>query len=612
MSRYVVVEGKRIELTDKVLLGVGGEAEVYRHGERAIKIYHPIDRLVEMNPGVNRRMLEKRIILNREKIGHFPKGLPANVVAPIAPVYQRDKIAGFIMALVAGGYDIRQLARRAFREGTIDNGMVTRIFIHLLETLTQLHRRGVVVGDLNDANVLFRDEQSWIIDADSMQFGQYSCPVATERYLDPKLYGVDLASAPRFTPGSDYFAYAALLLSAWLYVGPYGGRHQQLRTWTRRAEARKSIFANDVHYPKAAVRYDILPDEILDYFERVFEKDLREPLGKNSLLGLEWRRCSHCGLEHARPLCPCQVGKGAVKKASISYRAVKVETILETTGRIITAKLEGKTLRYLYEQDGVIYREDGNQVMQGPLTPGIRFAIAGETTWVGKETQLIGLRDGQTVERTQTNTFENLPMFTTAGSDLIRVDNNQLVHLSSRGRSPMGQVMPNQTWFSAGDDYGFGFYRVGATPFFFLFEKGVAHLREVKLPHFQGRLLDAHCVFDTNAFLVLFSEEVDGKVRNSLTLIRRRDGAVVANLSGSPDDERILASIRGKALRGNAILSATDEGLLLNTINGNGAIREIRRFADTEPFIEQGARLLPVSDNSLYVVTVKEIRRISL
>ena len=39
----ILIGGKRVTLADSNLLGAGGEARVFRHGDLAVKIYHPVD-----------------------------------------------------------------------------------------------------------------------------------------------------------------------------------------------------------------------------------------------------------------------------------------------------------------------------------------------------------------------------------------------------------------------------------------------------------------------------------------------------------------------------------------------------------------------------------------
>ena len=125
-----------------------------------------------------------------------------------------------------------------------------RIFASLAAALDALHALGIVVGDLNDGNVLVVGDEIRFIDVDSMQFGRWPCPVAHERYLAPELYGVDLSAAPRFLPEHDWYAFLVLLFSALLYVHPFGGVHPKLPTLVRRVAAGVSLLSSLVKRPK--------------------------------------------------------------------------------------------------------------------------------------------------------------------------------------------------------------------------------------------------------------------------------------------------------------------------------------------------------------------------
>lgn len=611
MTRRVRLDGRLVLLEPEMLLGTGGEAEVYREGERAIKLFHNLDTLAQLNPGVSPAALKARLAEKRDKIDRFPDGLPSAVVAPLAPVFDGREIAGYAMPLVRGAHDVRLLGRRQFRDGNVSNADVGKIFVHLRRTLDALHQRGVVVGDLNDANVLITlvpALNAWLIDADSMQFDGLPCPVGTEKFLDPLLYGVDLAAHPAFGTGSDNFAFAALLLASWLYVGPYGGRHPALHTWTRRAQARVSVLSKDVQYPKAAARPDILPDDLLQYFHEVFERDRRTPVPAEQIESLPWTRC-HCGLEHARGACPLHAPTGKVRQAIAIHRSAKSTTVFRTRGRILIARVDDGGLRYLYEENGELRREGGALVAAGRAQTGTRFAIAGDDTWIGRGTELVRLRDGLAIEHTTTERFGELPMFASTSHRIVRINGRALV--SDRGSH--GQVLPGQTWFALGDDYGFGFYRVGRAIFHFLFELNSHHLLNATLPQPRGRIRDAHCVFDGDTVLFLLSEEVAGRVEHSMTLLRRRDGSIVGRLAGTADEVRALASLNGKIVRGGHVLSATDDGLLLLEVDPvTGELGESRLFADTEPFVEAGAQILPGPKGAIYHVTEREIRVIEL
>src|SRR6185437_16678447 len=151
-----------------------------------------------------------------------------------------------------------------------------------------------------------------------------------------------------------------MLFTSLLYVHPYGGQHPAHRTLLRRAEARHSILRSDVTYPKAASHFRILPDALLQFCEDMFDRD-RRGLFPGALLDFGWTTCS-CGAEHARARCPectttTQVPRVTERR---NGRATKV-TLFETKGRVLQATVQGG-LKYLYEEGGMVRREDGSLV----------------------------------------------------------------------------------------------------------------------------------------------------------------------------------------------------------------------------------------------------------
>ncbi len=388
----VYLQGQRHRCTDAELLGEGGEARVYRLGDRAVKLFHaPAD-------AAARALLGRKLA----KLTHFPTGLPGAVVAPLELARSaRGEVLGYAMPLVPGATEFSRLANRKWRQGALGNTALMHVFRQLHGTLQAVHARAVLVGDFNDGNVLLADDGPHLIDADSFQFGSYACPVAHERFLDPRLYGVDLAQAPRFTEGSDWYAFAVLLFSSLLYVHPFGGTHANLPTLLRRAEARHSVFQSDVMLPRLATPVTVLPDDLNHWFRAVFERDARQPFPL-ALLDLPWATCT-CGVEHARSVCPaCHALGPLVARQVLRVKGrCTARTAFETSGRVLYAAMSGG-LRYLCEEAGVVKREDGEVVTHG-RGPNARWAIAGRTTWVaderGRVEKVVG---GRVVERAQT------------------------------------------------------------------------------------------------------------------------------------------------------------------------------------------------------------------
>ncbi len=596
----VWVGTERARLSDKDLLGVGGEARVYRWRDLALKLFHPVDRTV---PSAERVRREKF-----EKLARFPAGLPPEVVTPVEQVTgEKGEPLGYAMRAVEGAEDVLRLGQRKWRQGVVSNAEVLDLFRRMHGALRSIQSAGVVVGDLNDSNVLFAKDQPYFIDADSMQFAGLPCVVGHERFLDPRLYGVDLAAAPAFSVATDWYAFAVLLFSSLLYVHPYGGLHPKFPTLLRRAEARHSILRPDVTVPRAAVHFRVLPDDLLGFFERTFDKDVRAELPL-PLLGMSWTEC-RCGLEHARAACPdcASLGAAAAREAVRYHGRCTAKSVFRTPGRVLAAAAQGG-LKYVYQEDGITRREDGSPVMEEPLQRGMRFALSGPSTWVGHGGRLVRVLHGQVAERASTGLAGNQTVFAANASTSYRTEGEWLVDGGAGTR--IGQILEGQTWLRAGERLGFGFYRAGLTTFYFLFRHGRPGLVAVKLPQLEGRLVDASAVFDDQH--VLFSTEVEkgGRLTGALYLVGE-DGSLVAQASGPVDGTRVFASVRGRALLGGRVVCATDDGLL-SLRQDTGRLVEGMLFSDTQPFVGAGVELVPGPGGSIYVVTTQEIVQLTL
>lgn len=585
------LSGKRVKVSDADLLGEGGEARVYRHGGSALKLFHPA------TDALARRLLDQKL----QKLARFPRGLPAAVMSPTELALDRaGHVIGYQMPLVPGAEDFGRLAQRKWRLGVLSNGGLTALFQALHELVEAVHAAGVVIGDFNDGNVLFAAGKPFLIDADSMQFGGLPCPVGHERFLDPKLYGVDLAAAPRFDDGSDWYAFSVLLFQSLLSVHPFGGTHAKLATLLRRAEARHSILRADVTPPRTAVPAKVLPDDVLHWFHAVFEKDARQTF-PSSLLQLAWAKCS-CGVEHARAVCPeCRaLGPLVTRQVLRSRGRCTARTAFETGGRVLHAALQGG-LRYLVEEDGVLRREDGTVIASRLTGAHRRFGIAGPSTWVADgEGHVERWQGDRLVERAQTGLRGSWPVLATSLSATYRQEQGWLIEQQSGAR--VGQVLEGQTWMWTGERLGLGFYRAGGLTVAFLTRAGKAGLKQLDGLTWSGRLIDADAVFDAKHALLTVVCDDGGKDVVHRWLVDEQGAVLARSSGGSPGHAAVLA--------GRVVL-ATDAGLVALKAD-SGVLVEALQFPDTQPFVSAGDELLPNTDGSLYVVGARDITQLTL
>ncbi len=593
----VIVEGTPLVLKASEVIGQGGEAVVYRRGDRALKIYQ----------GLDRAALGRKA----DKLAHYPGPLPPAVLAPLAPALdEHGALVGFAMRYLAGAVEARKLTSRTQRLGVVDAAGATRWLIALAAELRALHGAGVVVGDLNDGNVLCANGAPYLIDADSYQFAGHACTVAHERYLDPRLYGVDLTRTAALDQASDWYAFSVLAFSVLLLVHPYGGAHPTLGTLLRRAEARVSVLRPEVTRPKISLSAEVLPRALVSWFEATFDGGLREPLPV-ALLQLPWTTCG-CGLEHARAACPACAARGVVQARPAIRHHGRVRWVslqrLEPGARVRASRVAG-SLRYLVEEpSGALVREDGAVVRGAGSIDGAAFT--GRTTWLVEGASVVSVEAGAVRARRTVGTSAGTAAFDANSRGAYYADGDYLIDGLDETR--VGTILEGATTIQVGERLGVGHYRAGRLTHHFLFRVGRPGLVELALPTIEGRLLAYAAYFDEGHALVAWHASSGGTTTAHLHLIDAA-GRVVASRVGAPDSSPILAGTGGFALAGGRVLRATDGGVL-----GVEADRSSRTlvagalFTDTEPFVAEGYEILPGPGGSLYVVTETEVGQLCL
>ncbi len=604
-SRDHVLVGERlVRLDPRALVGEGGEGRVIRAGDLALKIFTtPTD-------------------ARRRKLEAFPTRLPGAVVAPLALCLDPDtrEIVGYAMRLVEGAVGLGELARRPFRDARASATDVLAVLGGLVRTTRQLHARGVVVGDLNDGNVLVLPPersapwQALLVDADSMQLPGHPCVVAHERFLDPRLYGVDLAKTPLLSRATDAYALAVLLFGALACVHPFGGTHPTFTTLLRRAEARVSVLSPGVKLPKAAYPVAIFSDAMLDFFQRVFEADHRDAVAlvPDDLLATPFTRCT-CGVDHARRTCPACTASALVRPVTHVRGDVRVTSILRALpgGRVIdAATLRGELLTLHTRGAGLEpVREDGARVPV-ELGHGSRVRLVGRATWVLGETHAERFELGALQERvpiTRAQVYGE-PEADACPAGLLHLEGDHLVRAWDGTR--LGQLLAGRSWLRVGARVGFAFYRVSALTVAFVFDVRRGPLRQLEMPPLTGRLVRAHATFDDHHVLFRAVTEDAGRVHHVAHLFDGR-GHRLASASGAEDASPLFAGgddLEGACLLGGAVLVATPEGLALLRPDPRARVFETRRvFEAARDFASPDAALLVGRGGSVYVRTHDEI-----
>lgn len=612
----VYVGGKRIRVDPTLAIGKGGEADIFDIGNgMALKVFKPPNHPDLVGLPNDQQAARERILTHQKKLPAFPKDLPARAITPKELATDKNgMIVGYAMPLLAGHEVLLRYGESSFRNVGIPHEMVVNIFRDLHKTVEGLHGKQVVIGDFNDLNILVRGEEAKIIDADSFQFGPFLCKVFTARFVDPLLCDQRATSPLLIKPhhaNSDWYAYAVMLMQSLLFVGPYGGVYRPKKgvlaiAHDARPLHRITIFDPQVKYPKAGINWKTLPDDLLQEFHRIFEKDERGTFPVALLERIRWTTCVACNTRHARGICPecAQAAPAAVREVIQVRGTVTATRVFHTPGSILFATMQEGNLRWLYRENEAFLREDGRAVLHGALDPGMRFRISGKETLVGMAGQLVVL-GGESVEQKSVDSFHNLPLFDANDISIYWAQGGQLYRSDTLGPKYIGDVMRNQTLFWVGPKFGFGFSRAGEFEIAFVFDALARGINDsVQLPKIKGQLIDSSCVFGNNRCWFFVTTQEHGKTVNRCFVMNER-GVLEASAEAGQGEDSWLGTIRGKCTFGDTLFSATDDGIVRVRTEGT-AIVQFQTFPDTEPFVSANSHLFP-GKGGMYVVSRQDI-----
>jgi H/ACA ribonucleoprotein complex subunit 3 len=617
----VYLKNKKIQVNPFKSIGKGGEADIYDIGKGVVlKLFKQPSHPDLVGFKQDQIAAQVRLTEHQKKLPAFPKGLPSRVISPIdlATNQNGSKIVGYTMKFLKGFEVLLKYSDKSYRNTGISNDLVLKTFCDLHSTVKGIHKAGVVIGDFNDLNILVSNGEAHIIDADSFQYGGFLCRVFTEKFVDPLLCNVNNTRpilSEMYNIDSDWYAFAVMLMQSMLFVNPYGGIYKPKDKTKRikqseRPLKRITIFNPEVKYPKPAVPYGVLPDDLLQHFHHIFEEDRREEFPFDILNRVRWTTCSSCGAIHARNICPgCSKHIPSAIKETIRGN-VTCTRVFQTSGSILFATIFNDRLYYLYHENGTFKREGDSTVVNGNLKPTMRFRIKGRETLIGENGQFISITPGGKKERVTVDSLRALPLFDSNSSFKYWSHDGQLMRNDIFGPKYIGDVLKNQTLFWVGDKFGFGFYRASNINVGFVFNaKGGGINDSVKIPNIPGQLIDATCYFAGNWCWFIISSRERGQTINKCIIIKS-DGSVGEFAEAKEGDGSWLGSIRGKCAAGNFLLASTDNGIIRVEPSG-GTLSVVKEFPDTEPFVDSGCHLYPNS-NGLYVVSRKRIKLLKI
>ena len=222
----LIVNSRRFD--DPPFLASGGIGKIYKLDKGvAAKVFH----------------LDKREFERRQKVfafcnsfqNHVSQIGTAQYAFPEYPAYEFnetiDSLVGFSMRLFGDipemgslGFNFQAGAYLESKGVTLDDTSAIGFVYQVFELVDKLHRARIVLGDVNNRNVLYNPDsgRALVIDIDSAQIGQFPCTEVTEDFMAPELKnrGTNLAGGYIFDTGTDIFALAAISFEFLIGLNP--------------------------------------------------------------------------------------------------------------------------------------------------------------------------------------------------------------------------------------------------------------------------------------------------------------------------------------------------------------------------------------------------------
>jgi len=613
MKTVIYKQSQQI-LDEKNSLGVGGEAIVILHNKLAFKLYH--------TPSIERAKKLKDFI-------NLSIKLPDNVAFPIDLVFDlNSKVLGFAMPVASKCKEVCNLSNKKYRtQEQITSNEIIKVFNHMKTTLDEIHSNKLIIGDFNDLNVLFNNKfLSVFIDVDSYQFANYPCPVGTDQFIDPNLYGIDLSKKPYFTKETDWYSFAVMLFKSLLFTHPYGGIHKTCQTLFDRAQQKMTVFEKDVIYPKMAINPDTLSDELLDYFHKVFKGGKRIDLPIALLKSLEdqFVLCQKCNIHFFRGRGQCPNCNKALPKQVVDISQIITtkqvdddkclsEVLFFVEGTILFSKVLADQRIVVVEYSigkTSIHILSGSKKTSLKLWNGhtrdIKYDFFQNYLVVCQESELLifEIRNDsiKAIAKTTTMLFDRSPVFVCSEKKLYRLTDKVLsvceIYSNSLIENVSIQTLENQTWFDIGlNDLGIGFFRIFEQYHYFVFSSKGRY--DIEIPKRDGKIIETFAEFSKDTVLLLQKMLDKGRTYSYYYIIDNSGQILESKMEESVGSE-LLKNLSGKILVGTTIIHSSDAGIVLEKKQQLNLKKETAYFIDSDTKLSlYKDGILAISENQM-------------
>jgi len=259
MKLTIFVQGEgQVALTDRNYVSSGGEANIYKKGRTAYKIYH-----------------DPKKMISQKKMTELSHLTSDNVLTPKQVIHDKNnKLIGYTMPFQNDTHPLCKLFTKSFKNsnGVSENDII-ELVTKIQKTVVQIHKDGCLVVDMNEMNILVSSDCTtpFFIDVDSYQTPSCKATAIMESIRDR------LVKNNNFTELSDWFSFAVLAFQLYIGIHPYKGNHPnyKLNEWSKRMGDGISVFDKKVTLPKVCNPLSVIPDSHLQWFKTIFGTNSR-------------------------------------------------------------------------------------------------------------------------------------------------------------------------------------------------------------------------------------------------------------------------------------------------------------------------------------------------
>ena len=293
--------GESILLSEKFLLGAGGEAKVYAlptSPEQVAKIYHKSD-------AIRARKLSAMLANPPEDPAASQGNQTLSIAWPLDLLHTvpSREVAGFIMPRVHQRSPVFSFYNPSTRRTTYP--LSNYFYLHrtarnLASAVRALHQRGYVIGDVNESNILVTETALvTLVDTDSFQVRDplsgevFRCSVGKMEFTPPELQGQTFSEIER-KPEHDLFGLGVLIFQLLMegthpFAGIYAGSGDPPAYDERIREGHFVYGSRPVPYKPMpfAPPYTMVHPRLQRLFSRCFEEGHLHPASRPT--ADEWR-----------------------------------------------------------------------------------------------------------------------------------------------------------------------------------------------------------------------------------------------------------------------------------------------------------------------------------